>query len=96
MSEYSNVTHAAKQLSRDENTETAETDFGKEYEMAQKEMNGSGTQSSLASPANIESADEAGDANNTSPIGEPQGSDRPGSPEKFAEMATELSPKEDK
>ncbi|MEL6764727.1 MAG: hypothetical protein AAFO87_13950 [Cyanobacteria bacterium J06607_6] len=95
MSEYSNVTQAAKQISRDENADTAETNFDKEYEMAQKEMNGSGTQSSLASPANIESADEAGDANDTSPIGESQASDRPGNPEKFAEMATELTSEED-
>ncbi len=106
MADPNNIPQEAQQLKEDMNssdeqvskrakTDVASTNFDKEYEIAQQNENGSGTQSSDPNPVNRKGA-SAGDKSAASQ-GKVDNIDSPGDsdPDDYMDMAKDLTQKAD-
>lgn len=101
MTDPNNIPQEANQLKKDmasANDKTSErakadvasTDFDKEYEIAQNNENGSGTQSSDPNPVNRKDASAGGDSNASSKV---DNIDSPGDsdPDDYMDMAKDVT-----
>jgi len=94
MADPNNIPQEAEQLKRDlqgkeSETTTATPNFDKEFEIAQQNKDGAGTQSSDPNPVNRKSADVAtGDTSTASTSGHGEPSD----PASYRDMAKEVTP----